>query len=262
MGAEFRLLSTDGQTLAAQDAQLHAAGAAKVYGEKVSGAKTDRAELAKLLKRLEAGDVLMVTRLDRLARHGERRVERVGVLHRHQRGHAFGSRLDREALHHMQLLAVWRAKIVDVADPGGEPNGYRPPACRHFRNGRSIRRTRIQSTTDECKSQQLQCRAAVNGGDIADWASNTSTTQSNTLGLSKGSQDAYDAFTFPGENGQLSLSDIVEDAALGYKLSPIGNVALLANYVAASFPGAAGLTAVVHDGQAANQQPILSIAHA
>jgi DNA invertase Pin-like site-specific DNA recombinase len=41
---------------------------AKVYSEKVSGAKTDRAELAKLLRRLGDGDVLMVTRLDRLAR--------------------------------------------------------------------------------------------------------------------------------------------------------------------------------------------------
>ena len=60
--------STDGQTLAAQDAQLHAAGCAKVYSEKVSGAQTDRAELAKLLKRLDEGDVLIVTRLDRLAR--------------------------------------------------------------------------------------------------------------------------------------------------------------------------------------------------
>jgi DNA invertase Pin-like site-specific DNA recombinase len=39
-----------------------------VYAEKVSGAKTDRPELAKVLRRLEAGDVLMVTRLDRLAR--------------------------------------------------------------------------------------------------------------------------------------------------------------------------------------------------
>jgi DNA invertase Pin-like site-specific DNA recombinase len=56
------------QTLAAQDAQLHAAGCAKVYSEKVSGAQTDRAELAKLLKRLDEGDVLVVTRLDRLAR--------------------------------------------------------------------------------------------------------------------------------------------------------------------------------------------------
>jgi hypothetical protein len=107
--------------------------------------------------------------------------------------------------------------------------------------------------------------AAVNGGDIADWASNTSPTQSGTLGLSKRAQDAYDAFMFPGQNGQLSLSDIVEDAALGYKLAPIGNVALLANYVAAHFPDAAGLngeTAVVHDGQAANQQPVLSLSHA
>jgi DNA invertase Pin-like site-specific DNA recombinase len=64
----YARVSTDGQTLAAQDAQLHAAGCGKVYGEKQSGAKTDRAELAKLLKRLEPGDVLMVTRLDRLAR--------------------------------------------------------------------------------------------------------------------------------------------------------------------------------------------------
>ena len=41
---------------------------AKVFKEKVSGAKTDRVELAKLINRLEAGDVLVVTRLDRLAR--------------------------------------------------------------------------------------------------------------------------------------------------------------------------------------------------
>ena len=59
----YARVSTDGQTLAAQDAQLHAAGCAKVYSEKVSGAQTDRAELAKLLKRLDTGDVLIVTRL-------------------------------------------------------------------------------------------------------------------------------------------------------------------------------------------------------
>jgi DNA invertase Pin-like site-specific DNA recombinase len=64
----YARVSTDGQNLASQNAQLHAAGCAKVYAEKVSGAKTDRAELAKLMKRLEAGDVLVVTRLDRLAR--------------------------------------------------------------------------------------------------------------------------------------------------------------------------------------------------
>jgi Resolvase, N terminal domain len=64
----YARVSTDGQTLASQDAQLHAAGCAKVYSEKVSGAKTDRPALAKLLRRLEPGDVLVVTRLDRLAR--------------------------------------------------------------------------------------------------------------------------------------------------------------------------------------------------
>jgi DNA invertase Pin-like site-specific DNA recombinase len=64
----YARVSTDGQSLASQDAQLHAAGCAKVYAEKVSGALTDRPELAKVLKRLRAGDVLMVVRLDRLAR--------------------------------------------------------------------------------------------------------------------------------------------------------------------------------------------------
>ena len=64
----YARVSTDGQTLAAQDAALNAAGCAKVYGEKQSGAKADRPQLAKLLRRLEPGDVLMVTRLDRLAR--------------------------------------------------------------------------------------------------------------------------------------------------------------------------------------------------
>src|SRR5215475_11551179 len=64
----YARVSTDGQTVAAQVAQLRAAGAAKVYSETASGAKTDRAELAKVMRILQPGDVLMVTRLDRLAR--------------------------------------------------------------------------------------------------------------------------------------------------------------------------------------------------
>ena len=64
----YARVSTDGQTLAAQDAALAAAGCAKVYAEKASGAKTDRAALRKLVTRLSDGDTLVVTRLDRLAR--------------------------------------------------------------------------------------------------------------------------------------------------------------------------------------------------
>jgi DNA invertase Pin-like site-specific DNA recombinase len=44
------------------------AGAERVFSEKQSGAKADRAALAKALATLSAGDVLVVTRLDRLAR--------------------------------------------------------------------------------------------------------------------------------------------------------------------------------------------------
>src|SRR6516165_8860330 len=64
----YARVSTNGQDLAAQEAELSAAGCSKVFKEKVSGAKTDRAELAKLLHRIGSGDVLVVTRLDRLAR--------------------------------------------------------------------------------------------------------------------------------------------------------------------------------------------------
>jgi DNA invertase Pin-like site-specific DNA recombinase len=64
----YARVSTDGQTVAAQVAELQNAGAAKVFSETASGAKTDRAQLSKVLRVLQPGDTLMVTRLDRLAR--------------------------------------------------------------------------------------------------------------------------------------------------------------------------------------------------
>lgn len=64
----YARVSTDGQTLDAQRETLTAAGAEKIYQEKVSGAAVDRRELGRLLAGLEAGDTLLVTRLDRLAR--------------------------------------------------------------------------------------------------------------------------------------------------------------------------------------------------
>jgi len=64
----YARVSTDGQTLAAQDAALRSAGCAKVYSETASGAKTDRAALRRAIGSLREGDTLMVTRLDRLAR--------------------------------------------------------------------------------------------------------------------------------------------------------------------------------------------------
>ena len=64
----YARVSTDGQSVEAQVRQLTKAGCKKVFREVASGAKTDRVQLRRLIKTLGAGDVLMVTRLDRLAR--------------------------------------------------------------------------------------------------------------------------------------------------------------------------------------------------
>ena len=64
----YARVSTNGQDHNGQIADLQAAGCERIYREKVSGAKSDRVELGKLLKALTAGDVVIVSRLDRLAR--------------------------------------------------------------------------------------------------------------------------------------------------------------------------------------------------
>jgi hypothetical protein len=80
------------------------------------------------------------------------------------------------------------------------------------------------STNDGTTNLGTYNNASINGGDIADWASSTSTTQSNTQGLPTGVHvyDACDAFSFAGYNGDLSQSDILELNALGYRLTPAG----------------------------------------
>jgi DNA invertase Pin-like site-specific DNA recombinase len=64
----YARVSTDGQSVDAQVRQLTKAGCKKVFREVASGAKADRAQLRRLLDQLDTGDVLTVTRLDRLAR--------------------------------------------------------------------------------------------------------------------------------------------------------------------------------------------------
>jgi len=54
----YARVSTNGQDLSAQDAELRSAGCAKVFKEKVSGAKTDRPELAKAI-RLGTGNLFL-----------------------------------------------------------------------------------------------------------------------------------------------------------------------------------------------------------
>src|SRR6202048_3336906 len=64
----YARVSTYGQTLDAQLEQLRGAGCIKIYREKVTGAHSDRRELLKMLAARAPGDVVTVTRIDRLAR--------------------------------------------------------------------------------------------------------------------------------------------------------------------------------------------------
>jgi DNA invertase Pin-like site-specific DNA recombinase len=63
----YARVSTDGQSLDAQLAQLKRARCTKVFREKVTGARADRSQLKRLLQNVERGDIVVVTRLDRLA---------------------------------------------------------------------------------------------------------------------------------------------------------------------------------------------------
>ena len=64
----YARVSTVGQTLDSQLEQLRGAGCTKIYREQVTGARADRRQLLDMLKHLAPGDVVTVTRIDRLAR--------------------------------------------------------------------------------------------------------------------------------------------------------------------------------------------------
>jgi DNA invertase Pin-like site-specific DNA recombinase len=64
----YARVSTDDQDLALQRTWLKEFGCQRTFEEKVSGAKRDRPELARMLEQLRRDDVVIVSRLDRLAR--------------------------------------------------------------------------------------------------------------------------------------------------------------------------------------------------
>ncbi|MFV0645875.1 MAG: recombinase family protein [Sphingomonadaceae bacterium] len=64
----YARVSTDDQDLQLQRGELREARCERIFEEKQSGARRDRPELARLMEHLRTGDVLVVTRLDRLAR--------------------------------------------------------------------------------------------------------------------------------------------------------------------------------------------------
>ncbi len=79
----YARVSTDLQTTDGQIDALHAAGCERVFEEPMSGTRTDRPQLAAALAFAREGDVLIVARLDRLARSLRQLLTKVGMPRPH-----------------------------------------------------------------------------------------------------------------------------------------------------------------------------------
>lgn len=82
----YARVSTEDQDLTIQRATLAALGCRRIFEEKVSGARRDRPELVRMLDGLREGDVITVTRLDRMARSTRDLLEIVDRLTAHKVG--------------------------------------------------------------------------------------------------------------------------------------------------------------------------------
>ena len=70
----------DGNSLEAQENALRSAGVTKIYADAFTGTKKHRPELDKLLKVMQSGDTLVVTKLDRIARSATQGIELIQQL--------------------------------------------------------------------------------------------------------------------------------------------------------------------------------------
>ena len=70
----------DGNSIEAQEKELRQAGATEIYMDAFTGTKTDRPEFDKLMNKLQSGDTLIVTKLDRFARSMSQGSELVSQL--------------------------------------------------------------------------------------------------------------------------------------------------------------------------------------
>src|ERR1700716_3779024 len=102
----YARVSTDGQSLAAQLDELKAAKCEKIFQEKISGARSDRKQLAKLMALLAKGDVLVVTRLDRLARSTRDLLNLLGTIGKRGRLQLRDTWADTTTAHGRLMLTV------------------------------------------------------------------------------------------------------------------------------------------------------------
>ena len=112
-------VSTSEQHNDGQEARLRAAGAEVVFSDKATGTKASRPEWDKLFAQLRAGDVLMVTKLDRLGRSLINLVDLIGILHERKvdlvildMGIDTSTNNGRLIFAIMSALAEWEARMI------------------------------------------------------------------------------------------------------------------------------------------------------
>jgi DNA invertase Pin-like site-specific DNA recombinase len=110
----YARVSTADQDFARQVEALKAAGARRIYSEKVSGARADRPQLAKLMAALQSGDTVVVTKIDRLGRSTR---ELLDLIHRIGEAgasfHSLGDPLFSTASSQGKLLVTLLAAIAE-----------------------------------------------------------------------------------------------------------------------------------------------------
>ncbi len=151
-------VSTDGQTLDVHVAQLRATGTERVLQEKVSKAKSEQAQLQKLLDRLSPGDLLLVSRLDRLARSTRKLLNLLGTVA--EKGAAFRSLAAPLGRHHD---LAWTAHAYGAGGTSGaraHPHRRGPYPCQGSRQQAGPRLQAHPHQQQEAK-QRLEAGEAI-----------------------------------------------------------------------------------------------------
>ena len=120
----YARVSTDDQNLDAQLDALTAAGAERIFADKISGVSLRRPELNRLLDQLREGDVIVVTKYDCLARSLRDLLEIVEAI----RAHGAGFRS--------------LAEEIDTTTPAGRLIFHVFASIAHFERRRIAERTR------------------------------------------------------------------------------------------------------------------------
>ena len=166
MRVGYARVSSDGQETKLQTDALKADGCVRIFDETASGAQRDRPELIKAIEYLRTGDVLVVWKLDRLARSLRQLIETV------------------EDLGERDIGFVSLTENIDTTTPGGKLVFHIFGAMAEFEremirertvaglkaakaNGRTLGRPSLLSNTQIKMARTMKQEGSVSASEIA-----------------------------------------------------------------------------------------------